>query len=71
MRFKYFEKIKELIDEVENEEKVVMNKTVDLFVDAILNKKSIFVFGASHAGIISEELYYRAGGLVVINPYFC
>lgn len=70
MRFKYFEKIKELIDEVENEEKVVMNKTVDLFVDAILNKKSIFVFGASHAGIISEELYYRAGGLVVINPIF-
>ncbi|WP_300383117.1 SIS domain-containing protein, partial [Clostridium sp.] len=70
MRFKYFEKIRQLIDEVECEEKVAMNKTIDLFVDAILNKKSIFVFGASHAGIISEELYYRAGGLVTINPIF-
>lgn len=70
MGFKYFEKIRELIDKVEDEEKVVMNKTIDLFVDVILNKKSIFVFGASHAGIISEELYYRAGGLVLINPIF-
>lgn len=70
MGFKYFEKIRELIDKVEDEEKVAMNKTIDLFVDVILNKKSIFVFGASHAGIISEELYYRAGGLVLINPIF-
>lgn len=70
MGFKYFEKIRELIDKVEDEEKVAMNKTINLFVDVILNKKSIFVFGASHAGIISEELYYRAGGLVLINPIF-
>lgn len=70
MGFKYFERIREIIDEVEVEEKVVMNKTIDLFVESILNKNSIFVFGASHAGIISEELYYRAGGLVLINPIF-
>lgn len=70
MEFKYIEKIKDLINKIEVEEKENMSKTVDLFVDAIMNKKSIFIFGASHAGIITEELYYRAGGLVLINPIF-
>jgi uncharacterized phosphosugar-binding protein len=70
LEFKYFDIIKRLINTVESKEKENMEATVKLMVDAILNKKSIFVFGASHAGIISEELYYRAGGLVVINPIF-
>ena len=29
-----------------------------------------YTFGASHAGILSEELYYRAGGLMLFNPIF-
>ena len=70
MQFKYIDKIRDLINQIEVEEKKNMIETVNLFVDAIMNKKSIFVFGASHAGIISEELYYRAGGLVVVNPIF-
>ncbi|MCF0149731.1 MAG: SIS domain-containing protein [Clostridium sp.] len=70
MEFKYFDKIKEVIDIVEIEEKENMAKATKVIVDAILNKKSIFSFGASHAGILSEELFYRAGGLVVINPIF-
>lgn len=70
MTFKYFDKIKELIDIVEIEEKENMIKATKVIVDAVLSKKSIFSFGASHAGILSEELFYRAGGLVVINPIF-
>lgn len=30
----------------------------------------IYVFGASHAGILTEELVYRAGGLVPVSPIF-
>ena len=33
-------------------------------------KKNVFVFGCSHAGIIAEEVFYRTGGLAVINPVF-
>ncbi len=33
-------------------------------------KNNVFVFGCSHAGIIAEELFYRTGGLAVINPIF-
>ncbi|SDC21056.1 Uncharacterized protein, contains SIS (Sugar ISomerase) phosphosugar binding domain [Pelagirhabdus alkalitolerans] len=68
--FDYFEGIKELIDVVEREETENIKKAVDALTEAVENKQSIFAFGASHAGILTQELYYRAGGLMTINPIF-
>jgi uncharacterized phosphosugar-binding protein len=70
MYFKYIDKIKELINTIEVEEKESRQKATNILVEAVKKKNAIFSFGASHAGILSEELYYRAGGLVVINPVF-
>ncbi len=36
----------------------------------IEQKRNVFVFGCSHAGILAEEVFYRTGGLAVINPIF-
>ncbi|MBP3919743.1 MAG: SIS domain-containing protein [Clostridia bacterium] len=41
-----------------------------LIAAAIEAKKNVFVFGCSHAGILAEEVFYRTGGLAVINPIF-
>lgn len=68
--FKYIEKIKEIIDEVEKHEEDTIKETVDLLVKTIKSNNKIYIFGASHAGILAQELYYRAGGLIVINPIF-
>ena len=70
MTFTYIERIREIITKIETYEKETMEKVVQLLVETILEKRSIFVFGASHAGILAEELFYRAGGLMVINPIF-
>ena len=70
MEFKYLERIHELMDVIEKEEAKSMEECVDLLTTCILNKHSIYTFGASHAGILSEELYYRAGGLMLFNPIF-
>ncbi len=70
MKYRYINKIKELISNIEDIEFSNMNKCTNILVEAILNNKSIYTFGASHAGIISEELFYRAGGLMLINPIF-
>lgn len=70
MEFKYVERINELINIVLKEESSAMAQVVDLLSEAVLAKKSIYTFGASHAGILSEELYYRAGGLMLFNPIF-
>lgn len=70
MEFKYVNQITSLIDEVIREENGNMEEAVDVLYEAINNKKSIYTFGASHAGIMSEELFYRAGGLMLFNPIF-
>lgn len=68
--YKYIDNIKKIIEDVENYEKENIDKTVELFVKTIKDSKKIYIFGASHAGILAQELYYRAGGLIVINPIF-
>ena len=47
-----------------------INAAADALAEAVEAKKNVFVFGCSHAGIIAEEVFYRTGGLAVINPVF-
>lgn len=68
--FQYFDKIQELLKAVETNEQQSIEKAIELLTKANLGKKSIFIFGASHAGILAEEMYYRAGGMMTINAIF-
>lgn len=70
MRFDYIDIVRGLIDTVEREEAGNMERCVELLAECVRGKHSIYTFGASHAGILSEELYYRAGGLMLMNPIF-
>lgn len=70
MEFKYLDCVRRLLDEVEEQESAAMEKAVDLLFDCVRSRHSIWAFGASHAGILTEELYYRAGGCMLINPIF-
>ena len=66
----YFNSIKEKLEKVLDTQRENIEKVANIFAEGIENKKTIFVFGTSHGGMITEELYYRAGGLAVINPIF-
>lgn len=68
--FQYFDRIQEILKEVELNEADAINQTIELLTDANLNGKGIYIFGASHAGILAEELYYRAGGMMTVNAIF-
>ena len=48
----------------------VLAQAKSLVAEAIENKNNVFVFGCSHAGILAEEVFYRTGGLAVMNPIF-
>jgi uncharacterized phosphosugar-binding protein len=41
-----------------------------LLADTIINGGSIFSFGASHSFMITEEMVYRTGGLMLVNPIY-
>lgn len=68
--FQYMDKVTEILKVVKENESGVIQEAIDLMTEANLNKQSVFIFGASHAGILMEEMYYRAGGMMTINPIF-
>ncbi|MGM0170249.1 hypothetical protein IGJ39_000320 [Enterococcus sp. AZ140] len=68
--FRYMDKIRELLTIVEEKERQSIGEAIKLLTQANLQKHSIYIFGASHAGILAEEMYYRAGGMMTINAIF-
>lgn len=68
--FEYFNKIRKILEKIEVNEKNNIELVIKEFENAIIENRKLFVFGASHAGIISQEMFYRAGGLITINPIF-
>lgn len=64
----YYSSINNILSQVFNLEKDVMEKAAQVLADANLEKRSIFAFGCNHAGLITLELFYRTGGMVTVNP---
>jgi uncharacterized phosphosugar-binding protein len=64
----YFDEIINLLSEIRDSQSQIMEKAAHIIADAILADHLIYVFGATHAGILAQELFYRAGGLVPVNP---
>jgi len=56
------------IDRIYDTQLEQIDKAAEWIAQAIAEKRSVFGFAPMHAGIVIEELVYRAGGLAVINP---
>lgn len=67
---RYFEIIRSTLNEVLETQREEIERAAEVMAQTIQLKKRIYVFGCSHGGILAEELFYRAGGLAVINPIF-
>jgi len=68
MKTQYFDEIHRILHQVEATQAESMDLLASKMAEAIRNRKNIYAFGCSHAGILTEELFYRTGGLAVINP---
>jgi len=66
----YLDAVIQLLREVKEKENSTIEQAAYVLADAIQADHLVYVFGASHAGILSQELFYRAGGLVPVNPIF-
>ncbi len=66
----YINCVTECINKAWGTQQDTLNRVSDLLAEKIENKNNVFVFGCSHAGILAEEVFYRTGGLAVINPIF-
>lgn len=61
-------KIIEGIKTIDIEESDNIKACAKIMFDAMINEKVVHVFATGHSHMFAEELFYRAGGLVQINP---
>lgn len=66
----YFDKAIAALRMVQQTQVEPINQAAALLVDAIVQNRTIYSFGASHSFIMTEELVYRTGGLMLINPIY-
>ena len=65
---KYIETLIALLRRVETEQESNIKESARLIVETVQRGGKIYIFGCTHAGILSQEAFYRTGGLAVINP---
>ncbi len=66
----YISIVNETIARAWNGQLEKISAAAEQIAETIKRKNNVFIFGCSHAGILSEEVFYRTGGLAVINPIF-
>ncbi len=68
---KFYSEISRLLKEFKDKEKNNIKKAAELIAESIKNDELIHIFGTGgHSYMAAEEMFYRAGGLVPINPIF-
>lgn len=66
----YLENLSRILEEIKKHQLESIEKASAAFADALENGRKIFLFGTGHSHMLAEELFYRAGGLVCIQPIF-
>lgn len=64
----YLNKVEELLELIESKEKDNIEKASKVLYETMKREQVVHVFATGHSHMFAEELFYRAGGLVQINP---
>ena len=64
----YLDKIYAMLAKIEQEEQQNMDAAAEAAYQSIRNGGLLHVFSTGHSHMIVEEMFYRSGGLVPINP---
>jgi len=65
---KYFDEIHRILHKAYETQAETIRKCSELIVETVMRHNALYAFGCNHAGLLSQELFYRTGGLVTINP---
>jgi uncharacterized phosphosugar-binding protein len=66
----YLERAIELITRIKNEEADAIDQAAKMIADAIEQGHNLFAFGCTHSSLPIQDLVYRAGGLMLVNPIY-
>ena len=66
----YIDQLIQKLGELEQHCLKEINLSAQMVFDTVQNGHRVYFFGCTHAGILSQESFYRTGGLAIINPIF-
>ena len=64
----YIAEIRKLMDRVEKGQLENIKRAAALLTESIMKGRLVYVFGAGHSSLLSQELFARAGGLLQMQP---
>ena len=64
----YLNNLQKILGNIINGQLSEIEKCSEVFANALKNDNTIFLFGTGHSHMLAEELFYRAGGLVKLQP---
>ena len=66
----YLNEVQRILTQVLETQTEAIHTAAQWVVDVTLAGKKLWAVGCGHAGLLAQELFYRSGGLVVMNPLF-
>jgi uncharacterized phosphosugar-binding protein len=66
----YLDGVIRLLERIKAEEMPALRQAAQIMAEAVMQEKCIFAFGCTHSSLPIQDLVYRAGGLMLINPIF-
>jgi len=66
----YLNAVIELLEEVRDEEQEGLEAAAALMAEAVTSGHSLFAFGCSHSSLPVQDIVYRAGGFMLVNPIY-
>jgi uncharacterized phosphosugar-binding protein len=66
----YIRELKRLLDRIAEEEEENFDKAAGILADAVAGDGRIFAWGSTHSSTTMQDIYVRAGGLMLVNAIF-
>ena len=64
----YIENCERIINRIKTDEAQNIERAAEYFKNSVVRGRPVFLFGTGHSHMLAEELFYRAGGLVDVQP---
>jgi len=66
----YLDKLVARLQQVKASESGAMERAAEAMTEAISKGGLVYVFGCGHSAALSMDIFYRAGGLMLVQPLF-
>jgi uncharacterized phosphosugar-binding protein len=66
----YLDAVQAGLDRLRETQSENLRAAAGVLVEAVVEGRKLFSFGATHSFILTEELVYRTGGLMLVNPIY-